>query len=87
MAFHLRTPAVPRIVDQRNSALAEARPHGDHGCPGLYTEAAALAAGCWPAPEATANVNTDELGDLALTPEEEAAIVAFLEALSNGSMP
>jgi hypothetical protein len=30
------------------------------------------------------NVNTDELGDLGLTPEEEAAIVAFLKALSDG---
>ena len=30
------------------------------------------------------NVNTDELGDLGLTPEEEAAIVAFLKTLSDG---
>jgi cytochrome c peroxidase len=38
----------------------------------------------WPAPEVAENVNTDELGDLGLTPEEEAAIVAFLKALSDG---
>jgi cytochrome c peroxidase len=38
----------------------------------------------WPAPEVVENVNTDELGDLGLTPEEEAAIVAFLKALSDG---
>ena len=56
-------------------------------CPGPYTEAQALAAGCWPAPEVTENVNTDELGDLGLTPDEEAAIVAFLEALSDGYTP
>ena len=56
-------------------------------CPGLYTEAEALAAGCWPAPEVADNVNTDELGDLGLTPEEEAAIVAFMKTLSDGFEP
>jgi cytochrome c peroxidase len=56
-------------------------------CPGPYTEAEALAADCWPAPEVAENVNTDELGDLGLTPAEEAAIVAFLRALSDGWMP
>ena len=56
-------------------------------CPGPYTEAEALAADCWPPPEVSVNVNTDELGDLGLTPEEEAAIVAFLKALSDGYQP
>jgi cytochrome c peroxidase len=37
----------------------------------------------WPAPEVPVNVNTDELGDLGLTAEEEAAIVAFLRTLSD----
>ena len=36
-------------------------------CPGAYTEAQALAADCWPAPEVSANLNTAELGDLGLT--------------------
>jgi cytochrome c peroxidase len=53
-------------------------------CPGPYTEADALAADCWPAPEVAENVNTDELGDLGLSRDEEAAIVAFLRALSDG---
>ncbi|MDF1596926.1 MAG: cytochrome c peroxidase [Acidimicrobiia bacterium] len=53
-------------------------------CPGAYTEAQAMSAGCWPAPEIDDNVNTDELGDLGLTPAEEAAIVAFLRTLSDG---
>lgn len=55
-------------------------------CPGDYTEAEALDAGCWPAPEVAANVNMKELGDLKLTPEEEDAIVAFLKTLSDGYM-
>ena len=42
---------------------------------------------CWPEPEVEMNVNTDELGDLGLTPEEEAALVAFLMTLSDGYQP
>lgn len=38
----------------------------------------------WPPPEVAENVNTDELGDLGLTDEEEDAIVAFLKTLSDG---
>jgi cytochrome c peroxidase len=53
-------------------------------CPGDYTEEKALAENCWPPPEVSDNVNRDELGDLGLTSEEEAAIVAFLKALSDG---
>jgi cytochrome c peroxidase len=56
-------------------------------CPGDYTEAEALAADCWPEPEVSMNVNSDELGNLGLTAMEEAAIVAFLKALSDGFMP
>jgi len=53
-------------------------------CPGLYTEAQALAAVCWPSPEVAENVNTTELGDLGLTDEDEDAIVDFLKTLSDG---
>lgn len=56
-------------------------------CPGDYTEAQALAANCWPAPEVADNVNTAELGDLGLTYAEEQAIVAFLKTLSDGYVP
>ncbi len=57
-------------------------------CPDLLTtEADALAQNCWPAPEVAANVNTDELGDLGLTSQEEAALVAFLKILSDGYVP
>jgi cytochrome c peroxidase len=39
---------------------------------------------CWPAPEIAANINRRQVGKLALTSEEEAAIVAFLRTLSDG---
>jgi cytochrome c peroxidase len=41
----------------------------------------------WPPPEVPINVNEDELGNLALTPHEEEAIVAFLKTLSDGYVP
>lgn len=56
-------------------------------CAGAFTEAQALAAGCWPAPEVSVNVNHDELGNLHLTPMQERAIVAFLKTLSDGYRP
>jgi cytochrome c peroxidase len=56
-------------------------------CPDDYTEADALHENCWPSPEVPENVNTSELGDLGLTPKEEAAIVAFLTTLSDGYVP
>jgi cytochrome c peroxidase len=37
----------------------------------------------WPPPEVPRNVNTDELGNLGLTEEEEDAIVAFMKTLSD----
>ncbi len=48
------------------------------------TEAMALANECWPDPEVAANVNTDELGNLGLTEDEEDALVAFMQAMSDG---
>ena len=41
----------------------------------------------WPPPEVAENVNTDELGNLGLTAEEEAAIVAFMKTLTDGYQP
>jgi cytochrome c peroxidase len=56
-------------------------------CPGLFTEAQALEAGCWPPPEVSMNVNRDELGNLGLSDDEEDAIVAFMKTLSDGFQP
>ena len=50
-------------------------------------EAEALRRGCWPRPEMVANVNTEELGNLRLTPAEVDAIVAFMLTLSDGWSP
>ena len=56
-------------------------------CTDNLTEADALAANCWPTPEVAENLNTRELGNLGLSADEEAAIVAFLKTLSDGYMP
>ena len=42
---------------------------------------------CWPTPELAENVNTEELGDLKLTPKEERALVAYLRTLTDGYTP
>ena len=39
---------------------------------------------CWPAPEVSANLNTQFVGDLGLSDAEEDAIVAFMKTLSDG---
>jgi len=39
---------------------------------------------CWPKPEVTENMNTEELGDLKLTAGEEQALVAFMKTLTDG---
>ncbi len=39
---------------------------------------------CWPQPEVAANINTEEMGNLKLTEQEEWAIVAFLQTLNDG---
>jgi cytochrome c peroxidase len=62
----------------------DAKPECDNP---FTTEKDALKQNCWPAPEVAANVNKEELGELGLTPDEEAAIVAFLKTLSDGYKP
>jgi len=51
------------------------------------SEADALAQNCWPAPEVPVNVNSQELGNLHLTEDQEDAIVTFLKTLSDGYRP
>jgi cytochrome c peroxidase len=56
-------------------------------CAESLTEREALARNCWPAPEVTANVNKDELGNLGLSQAEENAIVTFMRTLSDAYQP
>jgi cytochrome c peroxidase len=42
--------------------------------------------GCWPAPETTENMNTSKVGNLGLSDQEEDALVAFMQTLSDGFM-
>jgi len=39
---------------------------------------------CWPAPEDVSNLNKKQLGQLGLNEQEEAAVVAFLQTLTDG---
>jgi len=41
---------------------------------------------CWPAPEAAENMNTKSMGRLGLSDTEEAALVSFLQTLTDGFM-
>ena len=52
-------------------------------CPEGSIEDYALMNNCWPIPEIALNMNTKDLGNLRLTSDEEAAIVAFLKTLSD----
>jgi cytochrome c peroxidase len=38
---------------------------------------------CWPEPEVSSNLNTQELGNLGLTEDEENAIIVFLKTLTD----
>jgi cytochrome c peroxidase len=42
---------------------------------------------CWPEPEVSSNLNTQELGKLGLTEDEENAIVVFIKTLTDGYLP
>ncbi|MGJ4942551.1 cytochrome-c peroxidase [Bradyrhizobium sp. HKCCYLS1011] len=43
--------------------------------------------GCWPAPETSENMNTSKVGNLGLSDQEEDALVAFLQTLTDGFSP
>lgn len=57
-------------------------------CPQEFiSDEQAIKKGCWPRPEVTENVNSDELGNPALSEQEVDDIVAFMETLTDGWMP
>lgn len=74
-----------RVPSLRNIALTP--PYGHNGYFATLEEIVRFyntaGDGTWPAPEVAENVNRDELGELGLTPQEEADLVAFLKTLSN----
>lgn len=74
-----------RVQSLRNIALTP--PYGHNGYFATLEEIVRFfntaGDGTWPAPEVAENVNRDELGNLGLTPQEEADLVAFLKTLSN----
>lgn len=41
----------------------------------------------WPLPEVNENINTNDMGNLGLTTEEEDALVAFMKTLTDGFVP
>jgi cytochrome c peroxidase len=43
--------------------------------------------GCWPAPETIENMNTSKTGNLGLSEQEEDALVAFMQTLTDGYAP
>ncbi len=78
-----------KVMSLRNIAITP--PYGHNGffatledIVHFYNTRDDVVSEAWPAPEVPQNVNTDELGDLGLTPEEEAAIVAFMKTLTDG---
>jgi cytochrome c peroxidase len=42
---------------------------------------------CWPAPETTENINKSKVGNLGLSNQEEDALVAFMQTLTDGFAP
>jgi cytochrome c peroxidase len=82
-----RTPTLRNVDERPSPGFVKAFMH--NGCfkslkdvVHFYNTRDVAGAG-WPAPEVAANLNTTELGDLGLTGDEEDAIVAFMQALTD----
>lgn len=76
-----------KVPTLRNVALTA--PYGHNGYFATLTEIVdfyntAGVRGRWPKPEVPQNVNREEMGNLKLTKQEVAAIVAFMKTLSDG---
>ena len=66
-----------QVVHFYNTRDAKARVCDDNKAPGFGVD-------CWPAAEIADNINSDELGDLGMTDEQERALVAFMRTLTDG---
>jgi cytochrome c peroxidase len=83
-----------RNVDQRPGGLASGRFVKAYGHNGVFKSLEEVVhfyntrdVEPWPAPEHADTVNREELGDLGLGAEDEAALVAFLATLTDGYLP
>jgi cytochrome c peroxidase len=65
------------VVHFYNTRDAKSRVCRDNSDPGFGRD-------CWPVPEIARNVNDEELGDLGLSEEQELALVAFMQTLTDG---
>ena len=65
------------VVHFYNARDAKPRICPDINDPGFATE-------CWPKPEIAQNVNDEELGDLGMNDQDELALVAFMQTLTDG---
>lgn len=80
-----------RNVDKRTAGLVKAYGHNGYfksleEIVHFYNTRDVPGAG-WPDPEVAANVNSAEMGNLKLSPREEAAIVTFMKTLTDGWQP
>ena len=72
------------VDEDPDKSGATAKSFGITQCKKDMTEAQALAANCWPAPEHTANSAVGIIiGDMGMSLEEEAALVAYLKTLTD----
>ena len=72
--------SLEQVVDFYNTRDVKPR------CENRFTTAdSAEQQGCWPEPEISENLNTQELGNLGLTQDETSDLIAFLKTLSDES--
>jgi cytochrome c peroxidase len=78
-----------QVVHFYNTAAEDSK-NDPENCPPGTTAAQAMARDCWPAPELTVGTEargTFLFGSLGLTPDEEAALVAYMETLTDTKTP
>ncbi len=66
-----------QVVHFYNTRDHKPRTCGDVNDPGFATD-------CWPAPEIAQNLNDEEMGDLALSEQQERSLTAFMQTLTDG---
>jgi cytochrome c peroxidase len=70
-------PSLEQVVHFYNTRDSKPRTCDDNRDPGIGKD-------CWPVAEIERNVNVEELGNLGLSEEQEQALVAFMQTLTDG---